>query len=879
LIVFASSSYATHNRAGFITVKSIPGSYCLCDSIIITTYTKTSSLADRPTLPVDWGDNTSDSAVQRAYKLNLDTQLYPDVSINVYYTTHCFPGPGTYTITMEDPNRNQGVNNIPNSVNIPFFLSTTITLDSALGCYSSPVILNQPIVVGCVGQPYIYNPNAYSPNGDSLSYSLIPCRGASGANIIDFTEPHGTSNFTLNPITGDLMWDNPRYSNSNPVDLGEWNVAILISSWRKDQQGNYLYLGNVTLDMQITIDTCHVIPPTIGLLAQDTCVVAGSNIRIHVVATDPDGDVITLTATGGPFEVSNPATFPQGVSGASNVTANLNWLTDCNNIRRLPYPVTFTAMDNDPHPNPVNLTDMTTINISVISPAPKNLIDSVHGNTIYPHWNPEICPNALGYRIYRKQGFYSDSIQCPCTVGVPSSTGFVLIAEITGINDTIYADDNNGLGLNHGVKYCYFVTAFYNDSSESCASNQACAQLTKDSPIITNVSIDTTDVTNGRIYVAWSKPTQLDTINSYFGPYKYKIYRSNGFIGAQLRLVDSTNSSPGLSFADTTYYDSLLPPINTLDSAWSYRIDLYSDDTLVNSSSLSSSVYLSIAGADHTLNLSWSEQVGWTDTLYKIYRFDTVAHAWDSIGTSVTNSYADNNLPYHVKQTYFVQSVGYYTGNGYVYPILNNSEIMSAIPIDNIPPCSPDSTVVNADCIAHEDFLTWNNPNLSCSNYVAGYNIYYSPTNKDDYELIATITGSANTSYLFKDTTSIAGCFKITSVDSAGLESKNAIQVCVDNCPEYSLPNVFTPNGDGFNDFFHPFPYSYIKDIEIEIYDRWGVLMFKTTNPDINWDGKNSSTKGNCSDGVYYYICKVNSIHFDGIRTTTLKGFIELIRK
>jgi gliding motility-associated-like protein len=101
--------------------------------------------------------------------------------------------------------------------------------------------------------------------------------------------------------------------------------------------------------------------------------------------------------------------------------------------------------------------------------------------------------------------------------------------------------------------------------------------------------------------------------------------------------------------------------------------------------------------------------------------------------------------------------------------------------------------------------------------------------------------------------------------------------VCVDNCPVYELPNVFTPNGDNVNDLFIPLPYQFVKDINIKIYDRWGVQMFTTKNPDILWDGKNADTKMICSDGTYYYVCVVNEIRVEGIMPRILKGFVQLI--
>ena len=65
------------------------------------------------------------------------------------------------------------------------------------------------------------------------------------------------------------------------------------------------------------------------------------------------------------------------------------------------------------------------------------------------------------------------------------------------------------------------------------------------------------------------------------------------------------------------------------------------------------------------------------------------------------------------------------------------------------------------------------------------------------------------------------------------------------------IPNIITPNGDGFNDYF------VIKNkedwyVNLQILDRWGVKVYEDNNYQNNWDGK---YKGNpLSDGVYYYI-------------------------
>ena len=74
------------------------------------------------------------------------------------------------------------------------------------------------------------------------------------------------------------------------------------------------------------------------------------------------------------------------------------------------------------------------------------------------------------------------------------------------------------------------------------------------------------------------------------------------------------------------------------------------------------------------------------------------------------------------------------------------------------------------------------------------------------------------------------------------------------------------------------YKYSDIKDIDIKIYNRWGDVVFKTNDPDINWNGKRNNTGQEVPDGVYFYICTVNEIFLDGIKPRILHGVVQLIR-
>lgn len=108
----------------------------------------------------------------------------------------------------------------------------------------------------------------------------------------------------------------------------------------------------------------------------------------------------------------------------------------------------------------------------------------------------------------------------------------------------------------------------------------------------------------------------------------------------------------------------------------------------------------------------------------------------------------------------------------------------------------------------------------------------------------------------------------------------NTVTVTVDDCnPTYTVPNVFTPNYDDVNDTWG-IKFSntkYIKNFQMHIYDRWGLLVY-STNPDINtpnskWDG-HTSAGTECSAGVYFYV-----ISFDkNEEKVELKGTLNLFR-
>lgn len=845
--------FATHNRAGEITFNQIS---LLQYKIKIVTYTKTTSPADRPALEINWGDGTKDSLV-RISKVTVGS-VADDVSRNYYEGVHTYPGPSTYIVFFEDPNRNGGVANIPGSVNIPFYVESKLIINPQLGFNNSPILLQPPIDNGAIGKLFIHNPNAYDPDGDSLSYELIVCKGAGGLNVPNYSFPVASNSFSLNTVNGDLIWD-------APTSVGEFNIAFLIKEWR-----NGFNIGYVERDMQITIVASNNNPPQINA-PSDLCVVAGTLITQSISATDAANEIIILSATGSPLDTLltpvSYATFPT-VFDTGSVTGVLTWQTECINVKKASYQIVFKAQDNNPT---VNLVDLNRMNITVVAPAPQNLIATPVSNTIQLSWDQEVCINAIGYKIYRRSG--ATGYTSPtCVTGVPASTGYQLITTINGISNTSYIDNNNGAGLIPGNNYCYLVIAFFNDGAESYVSNEACIELIRDAPVITNVSIVNTDVAIGHVYVAWSSPKIIDSAQTP-GPFEYRVYRSADFFGSNFTLAATfTNLN------DTTFTDSLL---NTKDNPWSYKVEFHNltpgNTFKINQSLNASSVFLSSTPTDNTVQLAWEEHVPWANSKYVVHRFDIAVGNFVAIDTVTASSFNNTGLANDSTFCYKIESIGSYSGTGLVNPIINFSQEKCETPYDNVRPCEPTSVSISANCDLEKAEITWNKPDTSCGDDVIKYKIYFSNSINGEPVVIAEINSADITSFTQTGVFNIPGCYYVVSVDSVGNESIFSPQVCADNCPVYDLPNVFTPDGDGKNDLLIPFPYRFVESIDLTIFNRWGNEVFHTTDKDVNWKGTVDNKNKKLSDGTYYYVCKVNEIYLSGIKQRTFHGFIELI--
>ncbi len=862
LLCFGISSYfkvgATHLRAGEITlVRKSCSNYTY--TVTLHVYTKNSSTVKFEGGTLDFGDANPPVAGQSYIILpRIDApdprfQLLDkvaDVGQVTYTIDHNFPGPGIYTITYFERNRNTGILNISNSIDTPFFIQTQIIIDPLLGCDNTPRLLVPPIDKGCTGVPWFHNPGAYDPDGDSLSFELFTPKQDYNLDVAGYALPNdkkfydaigkvysqsnstgtGPPTFKIDPRTGTITWD-------SPGEAGEYNIAFLIREWRK-VGGSWIPLGYVERDMQIIIEDCNNKPPELTV-PQDLCVVAGTIIDEDITAIDPDGaqgDSVKIEAFSEVFALNpNRATYAPGPAvwqstPDPNQTAliHFNWKPECKDVRGQPYTVVFKATDNG---NP-RLTTFATWNITVIAPPPQwgtaTLNAGNRSSTLT--WQPYSCNNATTMQIWRRVDS-SPFTPPPCVTGIPDSLGYSKIGEVP-IGTTTFKDR----GLAAGAQYCYRLVAVFPNppGGESVVSAEICIPpIVVDAPVITKVTVDKTDSQNGQITVIWTSPFDA---TSFPKPYSYKVFRAQGLSGSA-NLVEAF---PGKR-PDTTWVDTGL---NTRDFPYNYFVVCY-DNTgaTVDSSAVASSVWLDLKPKFKQMELNWTANVPWSNMsaknpYHRIYR--TVNNGSVIADLTLIDSIDVNRFSLHYIDSgqwnhtpldntttycYAVMTRGTYGDSTKIKePLTNFSEITCSMPNDTIRPCKPEFRVelmatncVNATCVpsgtTFSNRLYWKRPtDPNCKSDIRSYTIYAASQVGQPFEKIA--EGVTDTTYEHKNLPSYAQCYQIVAVDRAGNESKPSNSVCFDNCPYYELPNVFTPNNDKCNDVFSAYSMRFVTSGE-----------------------------------------------------------------
>ena len=117
------------------------------------------------------------------------------------------------------------------------------------------------------------------------------------------------------------------------------------------------------------------------------------------------------------------------------------------------------------------------------------------------------------------------------------------------------------------------------------------------------------------------------------------------------------------------------------------------------------------------------------------------------------------------------------------------------------------------------------------------------------------------------------GSYQVSASNFCGTSSKSVTLDWKDCECIMTIPNVFTPNGDGYNETFYPTFNCPFISYNMKIYNRWGRLLFESSDDKVHWDG---TRKGEAvAQGVYIFIL---NYQFDSDEAVEETGHVTLIR-
>ena len=95
-------------------------------------------------------------------------------------------------------------------------------------------------------------------------------------------------------------------------------------------------------------------------------------------------------------------------------------------------------------------------------------------------------------------------------------------------------------------------------------------------------------------------------------------------------------------------------------------------------------------------------------------------------------------------------------------------------------------------------------------------------------------------------------------------------------CGELKVPNIFTPNGDSYNEVFRPEGKG-VAHYSLRIFDRWGTLVFESKQFNDGWNGKINNT--DASPGTYYFLLIAKNAKGESlVSSEVMEGEVTLIR-
>ena len=217
----------------------------------------------------------------------------------------------------------------------------------------------------------------------------------------------------------------------------------------------------------------------------------------------------------------------------------------------------------------------------------------------------------------------------------------------------------------------------------------------------------------------------------------------------------------------------------------------------------------------------------------------------------------------------WVVASGNSTAKGYTTPALTDTTWYRRVAIN--PLCGQDSSNVIQVSVIARPIVTAGNDTTVVKNSVI--TLQGNVTGSQNYQWIPSIGLSDATILRPSAIITKTITYKIRAEDISGAcSTENSVTIFVIN--PIVIPNVITINGDGVNDTWEIANIADYLNVEIEIYNRWGNIVWKSTGYSKQWDGTNYRNGEVLPDGTYFYIMNLQS----QVYSDSFTGWIQIVK-
>lgn len=813
------------------------------------------------------------------------TGFLPGVYMHKYQGTVTLPGTcDAWHFAFSDCCRNFANNS---SASDDYYFQADL-YSSTAPCNNSAQLTAQPIPYVCAGQPVNYGFGATDPDGDSLVYSLVNALRAAGTSItytVGFSGAAPIPGITIDPATGIL--------NFTTSVTGNYIVAVLIQEYNAAGQ----LTGTITQDFQFEVITCTNNTPAapdsvtnftgsgVQINSNTINLCSGQTACFDMVFSDPDlsqnlsvDTALSLFPPGVTYSITgtNPMTVHVCVVATPGVAT---------------YSVLSLLVEDDACP--INAFANYAVSIGIAESAiPLNILQ-------------EIDPPCAGIN--------TGLIEVEAPASIPLTFEWYLASDTI---NPVFVDSLNNPSTFSGLGPGSYLVLF--EDTAGCVSYEY-IDLTGSIPHFDNVVINNSacpGVNSGSIsaeaingtdpwqYIWESTGVGADTILHQTGItgagnltgidgglYSLTIVDSNGCSNDTLITV-STNLEPTLTINSITaascpevnngtiavsasggslpwdyLYETTGPPTTTVQSV----IDLAATSNSVDS--LEAGTYtITITDADGctadtTITVTAGTFTG-TGTATPEICFDydngTVTLSHISGGNAPYSFILTDNagLPLDTSSTGVFNPMATGTYGGYIIDANGCIDTISSLTVNQ-------AAFLNAAFTVSPDF--GDPPMVSViEDFSTGALTYvWVIENNPENDTILGYTG------VFPYTFDEEGLFNVTLyVFDANGCSDTAMHVVDLAYSSMVFPNIITPgSGDTLNNYLE-FASRKIDAFQCKVYDRWGKLMFESTDPSMKWDATLNGKP--CADGNYFYYVKATG---RDNKEYDYHGSLQIIRK